>query len=272
MRSSYPTPYPDINAVLDELLSSVRVVLGNSFIGLYLHGSLAYGDFNPQTSDIDFLVVTGTRLPIETFFALKDMHARLFASGMAWSQSLEGAYIPKEDLRRHNPALAPIPWLGVDGHFALETLGSDWILQRWILREKGLSVFGPPLKPIIDPISAQDLKEAVHASLRDWWSPPFPSPERFQSGEYQAYAVLTMCRSLYVLDHGAIASKPEASRWAMETLDERWQTLIAAATSWRPGIEFDRLNETMGFILFTLCSSEDNYIQHYPSKLKSSTL
>ena len=62
--------------------------MGNSFIGLYLHGSLAYGNFGPQTGDNDFLVVTGSSLPIETFFALKEMHARLFASGMAWSHKL----------------------------------------------------------------------------------------------------------------------------------------------------------------------------------------
>jgi hypothetical protein len=84
----------------------------------------------------------------------------------------------------------------VDGHFTQETLGSDWVIQRWILREKGLVISGRPLAGLIEPVSAADLHKAVLASLRGWWSPPFPCPERFQSGEYQAYAILTMCRSL----------------------------------------------------------------------------
>ncbi len=249
---SYPTPYPEVNAVLKELLPNVQEILGNQFIGLYLHGSLAYGDFNPRTSDVDFLVVTEGPLPTETFSALKDMYARLFASGLSWSQKIEGAYIPKDDLRHHDPAHAPVAWLGVDGHFALELLGSDWIIQRWILREKGIIVTGPPLAPLIDPVSADDLREAVRGSLREWWSPPFPSPERFQSDDYQAYAVLTMCRSLCVLEHGRIASKPAAARWAMETLREPWAGLIEKAAGWREGMEFDRLEETLEFICYTL--------------------
>jgi len=250
--NSSPTPYPDINAILAKLLESVQVTLGYHFSGLYLHGSLASGDFNPQTSDIDFLVVTDGPLPVVTFSALQEMHARLFASGLAWTQKLEGAYIPKEDLRRHDPAHAPVPWLGVDGHFAHEKLGSDWILQRWILREKGILISGPPLTSLIDPVNADDLREAVRASLQEWWSPPFTSPQRFQSGEYQVYAILTMCRSLYVLEHGCVAPKPEAAHWAMEKFEESWHALIAAAAMWRPGMDFDQLEETMGLIRFTL--------------------
>jgi hypothetical protein len=180
------------------------------------------------------------------------MHARLFASGMAWSQKLEGAYIPKKDLRRYDPILPPVPWLGEDGHFALERLSSDWIIESWILREKGIIVDGPSLKPMIDPVSVDDLQEAVRGSLAEWWSPPFPSPERFDSNEYQAYAVLTMCRSLFVLENGRVASKPEAARWASDTLGEPWSELIKGARRWREGIEFDRLEETKEFIRYTL--------------------
>jgi hypothetical protein len=244
--------YPDIQVIMKILLADIQAVLGLHLIGLYLHGSLAYGGFNPQTSDIDFLVVIDASLPTEKFSALKEMHARLFASGIAWSQKLEGAYIPAEDLRRHDPAYPPLPWLGTDGHFALERLGSDWILQRWILREKGIVVTGPPMRDMIDPVSPDDLREAVRGSLQEWWSPPFPSPQRFQSGEYQAYAVLTMCRSLYLLEHGRVASKPEAAHWAMETLGEPWQELIAAAAAWRPGADFNRHAETIRLIRFVL--------------------
>jgi hypothetical protein len=125
---------------------------------------------------------------------------------------------------------------------------------------------------MIDPVNENDLREAVLGSLREWWSPPFPSPERFQSGEYQVYAVLTMCRSLYVLEHGRVASKPEAARWAMETLGEPWHTLISTSAVWKPGMEFDKLRETTDFIIYTLFSSKGNYIHHYPSRLISSTL
>ncbi|MBN2386071.1 MAG: DUF4111 domain-containing protein [Anaerolineales bacterium] len=249
---AFPTPYPYVNAVLDRLLVGVRAALEARFVGLYLHGSLAYGDFTPQTSDLDFLVVTGGPLPNEVFSALQAMHARLRAEGTSWTQKLEGAYIPQKALRRHAPDHPAVPWLGVDGHFARESLGPDWILQRWILREKGIVLAGPPLDALIDPLSGDDLRAAVRGSLGEWWSPPFPSPERFQSDAYRAYAVLTMCRSLYVLEHGRIASKPQAATWAVQTLGSPWAGLAAQAVAWEPGRTFAGQQDTFAFIEFTL--------------------
>ena len=58
-----PTPFPYVNSVLGLLLANLRDTLGDYFVGLYLHGSLAGGDFDPGHSDIDFLVVTTEELP-----------------------------------------------------------------------------------------------------------------------------------------------------------------------------------------------------------------
>jgi len=52
------TVYPEVNAVLQELLSGARALLGPRFVGMYLDGSLAIGDFDPGKSDLDFVVVT----------------------------------------------------------------------------------------------------------------------------------------------------------------------------------------------------------------------
>jgi hypothetical protein len=65
-----PTPYPDVNAVLQELLAGVQAILGPHFVGLYLGGSLAGGDFDPRRSDVDFLVATADDLPDELVRAL----------------------------------------------------------------------------------------------------------------------------------------------------------------------------------------------------------
>ena len=46
---------------------------------------------------------------------------------------------------------------------------------------------------------------------------------------YEAYVVLTVCRSHYTLKFGRVTSKPAASRWAQTALDERWAGLIERA-------------------------------------------
>ena len=104
-----PTPYPDVNAVLNLLLSSVQTVLGDHFVGLYLYGSLASGDFDPQRSDIDFVVVTAGELPDDMIAALETMHTRIWASGLKWAAKLEGSYLPQATLRRYDSTAAPCP-------------------------------------------------------------------------------------------------------------------------------------------------------------------
>ena len=246
------TPYPDVNAIVRLLLSSVQSTLGDHFVGLYLHGSLAWGDFDPERSDIDFVVATADDLPGELLPALERMHADIRASGRQWAAKLEGPYIPRHALRRYDAAHARHPWLGMDGHFAVEQLGSDWVIQRHILREKGVVVAGPAPQLLVDPIGPDDLRRAVLGTLREWWSPPLPSPARFHSSEYQAYAVLTMCRALYTLHHGAVVSKSIAARWAQEALGGPWAAVIARALAWRHDAQPDHLNETLDFVRYTL--------------------
>ena len=78
----FPTPYDDINLFLQILLDNVRAVLGNYFIGMYLYGSLATGEFDANRSDIDFLVGTSEKLPKNMISDLKTMHTRLYESGL----------------------------------------------------------------------------------------------------------------------------------------------------------------------------------------------
>src|SRR2546422_10729454 len=65
------TPSPEINSVLEELLSRVRAILGRCFVGMHLDGSLAIGDLAPDKSDLDFLAVSDAQLSAQTFRALK---------------------------------------------------------------------------------------------------------------------------------------------------------------------------------------------------------
>jgi predicted nucleotidyltransferase len=255
-----PTAYPDVNLLLNELLKDVRSILKRRFIGMYLYGSLASGDFSPETSDIDFVIVTKDELSSEIVSKLKDMHANLKASSSKWAKKLEGSYIPQDALRRYDPANARHPSIGVDWDFGIGFHGSDWIIQRYILREQGVVVAGPIPATLIDPIQPQDIKRAVLEVLHDWWAPMLENnPDFLQNNEYQAYAILTMCRSLYTLNHGTIASKPISACWAQETVDSKWICLIEWALKWNHLMQSNKKNETIEFIQYTLEHSR-NYV------------
>ena len=75
------TPYPTVNALLDDLLTQARIVLGGELIGFYLDGSLALGDFDPATSDVDFIAAVTHPLSPDAFEALAAMHQQIRDGG-----------------------------------------------------------------------------------------------------------------------------------------------------------------------------------------------
>lgn len=244
------TSFPAVNQVLELLLERAQTALGEQFIGLYLYGSLATGDFDPTSSDLDFAVVTATLLPPETIPALENLHRELWASELKWAAKLEGAYVPQDLLRRHDPAGPAIPAVN-EGAFYLAQLGSDWVIQRHVLRECGVVLAGPDPKTLIDPVSADEIRQSIRGLLQEWWFPMLENPAWLaeRGSEYHAYAVVSMCRVLHGLQHGTIVSKPVAARWAQANYPQ-WQPLIAQALAAQAGHQPGFLEQALKLIRF----------------------
>jgi predicted nucleotidyltransferase len=62
-----------LNAVIAELVSGAREILGENFCGAYLQGSFAVGDAD-EHSDVDFLVVVHDELTDAQQAALEALH------------------------------------------------------------------------------------------------------------------------------------------------------------------------------------------------------
>jgi len=248
-----PTQYPEINKVLDLLLSSATMVLGNQLVGMYLYGSLSSGDFDPESSDIDFLVVTTSTLSDKGIADLEAMHHRIWKSGLKWASKLEGSYIPKREIRRHDPRNGPCPTVN-EGQFYLDKRGSDWIIQRHVIREQGIILAGPDPQTLIDAVSPEDIRQAVKGVLQEWWLPMLEDPSwlKRRGSEYHAFAILTMCRALHALEHGTIVSKPTAARWAQGEFGEKWNEVIEQSLAPQDTREHGLYNEALEFIRFTL--------------------
>ncbi len=247
-----PTAYPEVNQVLNLLLSHVKQLLGDQFVGMYLYGSLSSGDFDPETSDIDFLVVTTDTLSEEKISQLEAMHKETWATSLKRAGELEGSYIPKELIRRHDPNGAPCPTVN-EGQFYVAPLGSDWIIQRHVVREYGVIIEGPDPKTLIDFVNPDDIRGAVLSVLWEWWFPMLEDPSwlREHGGKYHAFAAITMCRALHALELGTIVSKPKAVQWAREKLGNPWREVIdkAVAAARHEGQD-GFLDETLDFIRF----------------------
>lgn len=247
-----PTGRPDVDAFLAETVHGVERVLGARFRSLALHGSLATGDFEPATSDVDLVVVTDVLLEDALLPALAAMHRDVARVHAHWGTKAEVSYLPAADLRRFDPARTRHPALAVGAELAVREHGPDWVIQRHVLREHGIVVAGAPVRPLIDPVGPDDLRFAVRGILSTFWSKATHDTSWLSPPEYQAFAVLTMCRAAHTLATGSIVSKPVAASFALEVLDLEWRDLIRHARDWRPGAPFGRLAETVAFVRDTI--------------------
>ena len=251
-RPPWPTPWPEVNRAVERLRDGAVEALGDQLAGLYLHGSLALGDFSPPASDIDFHAATTGPLDVPAVERLAAMHSAFKAEG-GWPARLEGVYFPVAALRRHDPSGDLVPTVGVDWDLAPGRPGPTWVLDRWVTREHGVIVTGPDPRDLIDPVTPADLRAAVVAALLGLWANQLA--EGADTGwlrprNYQAFAVLTMCRALHVLERGAVVPKPEAAAWAMGRLPPPWPAQVERALAWQADERVDdrHLPETLALV------------------------
>ncbi len=249
MKSVDWTPYDDVNGILRRLLTGARAILGDNFVGMYLDGSLASGDFEYETSDIDFVVGTAVPATPEQMDQLVQLHGRIGHSTSKWAMEIEAAYIPVEALRRYDPANATHPYIDRgDCRLRWEHLAMDWVIHRHVLQTSGITLAGPPIQTLVDPVTPYELRQAVIGLFNFWWLPMSQEPAQLVEEGYRRYAVLTMCRMLYTLAKGAVVSKPAAAQWALDNLEARWQPLIAWAMARPTAVPTNNLHETQNFV------------------------
>jgi hypothetical protein len=255
--SRRPTPYPDLNAVLAELVERVRGLIADNLVGIYLQGSFALGDFD-QRSDLDFVAVVHEDIPPEQLPALQAMHDALHALSGRWAHRLEGSYTPKAILRRWSttprdppgeprpddwadpgtsglgPRVYPFLFLGNGERVLVRSEHDNTQVVRWILREKGVVLFGPSPRGLVDPVTPEALREEVRGLLGKL-APMAADGTMTEPRLVQCFMALMFARMLYAVTTGKVGSKKTAVAFARRTLEPRFAELVERAFAEREG-------------------------------------
>ncbi len=245
---------PGLASFLALAVSSWRSALGRNLAGVYVQGSLSTGAFNPRTSDIDVIATTRTLTDEPAILRLLEVHRAMQGWGDdRWAESLDAVFVPARTLAMPEVPPMPVLQLHPEEGFKVERLGPDFLIQKRILRQHGITLFGPRIAKIVAPVTIGELREAQIGTLRVWWEPQLEFPGQFLKRSYQAYAVLTMCRALCLLATGEVVTKPEAASWALRgPYLEAWRPLIRSAIAYPGGAQPDQRVATLDFIRFTL--------------------
>lgn len=195
--------------------------LGSNLVGAYLHGSIAFPEFEPRAGDIDFYVVVRRPLNRSETKSLDRLH-RSLAAKFEFGKKLDGFYIPYAEARRQkNPKN-----LAYGAHGRIHRGGSDdaWALLREHFRRSAyIRLYGPRASRIFPRAHWPEIRNALYRQLvyarkiidsDPWWS------------------VLNLCRLVYSFERRGIAvSKLGAGRWALKRLPSRWKPVIKSAVN-----------------------------------------
>jgi predicted nucleotidyltransferase len=228
-----PTPYPELNAVLRELVESVQAVLGNSFVAACLQGSFAVGDFD-RHSDVDFIVAIEEELSDAQVDALQALHERLYNLDCAWAQHLEGSYFPKGVLKDYTQCGGQLWYLDHGSRTLVRSDHCNTVVVRWIVREQGVALAGQRPVTLVNPIPVETLRQEILQTISAWGQEILAETAHFNNRFYQTFIVLSYCRMLHDLQNGSIGSKRAGAEWAKATLDPCWAGLIDRAWDGRP--------------------------------------
>jgi len=184
-------PYP-LDRIVAAFVDDLRATLGPELYALYLFGSPASGDFDPELSDLDVLVVTAStldRLPFEPFAGLIE---RLARREPEWADRLDVDFVGRETLRTFRDGGGPFIEISHEEPLQRHDRAEDW-LETWFLAlDADWAVLGPPPSQVIAPISidefldvlVDDVQRYVSVVRLDW------------QDDKIAYRLLTVCRLL----------------------------------------------------------------------------
>ena len=222
------TPYPEVNELIAHILSNLQSILGKKLVGFYLEGSLVIGDFDLHISDIDLVAALAADIDEQEFAALQKMHTDLARQYTKWDNRIEVCYISLVALNSVRSRTSQIARISPGEPFHWREVNREWLSDWYLLRERGVTLFGQPPEEIVEPIAHDEFIQTIKAQARNWGE--LVQDMRTRKG--QAYAILTMCRALYTCITGEQVSKKQAALWTQQELPE-WSQLIQNALQWR---------------------------------------
>jgi hypothetical protein len=230
---SYPTSYSALNNVLQVLVASAQGILREDFIGAYLQGSFAVGDYDLH-SDVDFIIVVEEELSGKQIQSLQVMHGRINDLDSPWAHHLEGSYFPKVVLRDHAQRGKDLWYLEHGSRSLIQSNHCNTLVVRWVVREKGVTLAGPPPATLVEPIPVEILREEIGEVITEWGSEILEHPERYNNRFYQSFIVLSYCRMLHDLYSGSVGLKRTGAAWAKAYLAPDWHGMIDRSWDGRP--------------------------------------
>jgi len=215
--------------LLEKIKTSYQSILQEKLVGIYVHGSIAFGCFTWENSDIDFLVVVRAQLSQREKEALIAELLILdeYAPGKGFEMSVVLQNVCK-------PFVYPTPYelhysnsyrdryredmLGLCA--ALHGEDKDLAAHMTVINAVGIPLWGPAVEQVFDPVPKADYLDSILYDVADAES---------EISENPVYFILNLCRVLAYVQEELVLSKKQGGEWGLEHLPEEYRGLLDRA-------------------------------------------
>lgn len=218
------------------LIGEKGIGIKKPLTGIYLHGSLAMGCFNPEKSDIDLIVVIENKISDRQKMRFMEQVVRL--NERAPAKGLELSIVERTYCK---PFVYPTPY---ELHFSPDHL--QWFRDRpehyiqnmkgedrdlaahfTIINRYGITLYGEAVSDVFGEVPAKDYADSI-------WFDVENAREDIVSNAI--YVILNLCRAAAFAREGLCLSKAGGGQWGLENIADKYHTLIAGAlASYRSG-------------------------------------
>lgn len=216
--------------VADTFLALVDEAAPGLVEGLYLHGSLGFGEWFDARSDIDYVAVLARRPGRAGVAVLREVHGRVTETFPR--PPFDGFHLTWDDLARSPYACPDVPCT-LGGYFREEARHDVHPVTWHELARHGVTVRGPDLDTVAIWTDDRSLRQYTHDNLRDYWEREVKAlaafPEEAARPDAVAWYVLGTTRLHHLLATNRLTSKSGAGRYALEAFDDRWRRVVAEA-------------------------------------------
>ncbi|KQL54268.1 hypothetical protein AN964_12715 [Heyndrickxia shackletonii] len=224
-----------IEKFLHEVCSLFQHRLGTNLVGIYLHGSLAMGCFQPAKSDVDVLIVVKETLTInQKQNIIRDIleltEYKLEMSILLERDVQEFQYPTPFEL--HYSEMHRERYLLDENYLCSDSVDPDLAAHFVVTYERGRCLYGAPIHEVFNAIDRKyylqsilfDVDNAVQEIVRD-----------------PVYYTLNLCRVLFYLKEGVVSSKKEGGEWGLRNVPDSYKELVSASLSQytNPSIQID---------------------------------
>lgn len=212
-----------------KIVETCKKIFENKLVGVYLHGSMVMGGFNPDKSDIDVIIVINDDISDNQKHEFMKNIVEL--NKLAPAKGIEMSVVKRKYCK---PFVYPTPY---ELHFSNSHLewfrnepedyvkrmnGTDKDLAAHftIINAYGKCLYGAAIDEVFGEVPREDYIDSI------WYDVENAVED---VGDNPVYIVLNLCRVVAYLKDSRILSKKQGGEWGLKNLPCEYKELITEA-------------------------------------------